>query len=78
MASVNVKRNESIGSALRRFKKKVQKENILKDVRKNAYYTKPGDKRRAKQARAEKRRRKKRRRREKRYRERIEKRKRLK
>ena len=53
---------ESIESALRRFKRKVQQEDIIKDMKKHSYYLKPGDKRRAKQALARKRTRKKQRR----------------
>ena len=50
---------ESIESALRRFKRKVQQEDIIKDIKKHSFYLKPGDKRRAKQALARKRSRKK-------------------
>jgi len=59
---VRLQDGESIESALRRFKRKVQQEDIIKDIRKHAYYLKPGDKRRAKQALARKRNRKKQRR----------------
>ena len=62
MAEVRLQDGESIESALRRFKRKVQQEDIIKDIRKHAYYLKPGDKRRAKQALARKRNRKKQRR----------------
>ena len=59
MAEVRIQEGESIESALRRFKRKVQQEDIIKDIKKHAYYLKPGDKRRAKQALARKRSRKK-------------------
>ena len=59
VAEVRVQEGESIESALRRFKRKVQQEDIIKDIKKHAYYLKPGDKRRAKQALARKRSRKK-------------------
>ena len=59
MAEVRIQESESIESALRRFKRKVQQEDIIKDIKKHAYYLKPGDKRRAKQALARKRARKK-------------------
>ena len=59
MAEVRVNDNESIESALRRFKRKVQQEDIIKEIKKHSYYMKPGDKRRAKQALARKRQRKK-------------------
>lgn len=50
---------ESIESALRRFKRKVQTEDIIKEVKRHSYYLKPGAKRRVKQALAQKRARKK-------------------
>ena len=59
VAEVRVQDSESIESALRRFKRKVQQEEIIKDIKKHAFYLKPGDKRRAKQALARKRSRKK-------------------
>ena len=62
LAEVKVQEGESIESALRRFKRKVQQEDIIKDIKKHSYYLKPGDRRRAKQALARKRTRKKQRR----------------
>ncbi len=59
MAEVKVQDSESIESALRRFKRKVQQEDIIKDIKKHSFYPKPGDKLRAKQALARKRNRKK-------------------
>ena len=59
MAEVRVQDGESIESALRRFKRKVQQEDIIKDIKKHSFYLKPGDKRRAKQALARKRSRRK-------------------
>ena len=59
MAEVRIQEGESIESALRRFKRKVQQEDIIKDIKKHSYYLKPGDKRRAKQVLARKRSRKK-------------------
>ena len=55
MAEVKIQEGESIESALRRFKRKVQQEDIIKDIKKHSFYLKPGDKRRAKQALARKR-----------------------
>ena len=46
-------------SALRRFKRKVQSEDIIKEMKRHSFYLKPGDKRRLKQALARKRVRKK-------------------
>ena len=62
VAEVKIQEGESIESALRRFKRKVQQEDIIKDIKKHSFYLKPGDKRRAKQALARKRTRKKQRR----------------
>ena len=59
MAEIKVQEGESIENALRRFKRKVQKGEIIKDIKKHSFYLKPGDKRRAKQALARKRNRKK-------------------
>ncbi len=59
MAEIRVNDNESIESALRRFKRKVQQEDIVKEIKKHSFYMKPGDKKRAKQALARKRQRKK-------------------
>ena len=62
MPLVHVKEDETFENALRRFKRKVQQEDIIKDIKKHSFYLKPGDKRRAKQALARKRSRKKQRR----------------
>jgi len=59
MAEVRIQEGESIESALRRFKRKVQQEDIIKDIKKHSFYLKPGDKRRVKSALARKRSRKK-------------------
>ena len=59
MAEVRLQEGESIESALRRFKRKVQTEEIIKEVKRHSYYLKPGAKRRVKEALARKRARKK-------------------
>ena len=59
MAEIRLQEGETIESALRRFKRKVQQEDIIKDVKKNSFYLKPGEKKRVKQALARKRSRKK-------------------
>ncbi len=59
MAEVVVQEGETVESALRRFKRKVQQEDIIKEIKKHSFYMKPGEKRRAKQALARKRSRKK-------------------
>ena len=58
MVIVNVRENETFEKALRRFRRKVEREGIRKDIKKNSFYLKPGEKRRLKQRLAEKRRRK--------------------
>ena len=59
MADVNLQDGETLESALRRFKRKVQQEDIIKEIKKHSYYLKPGEKKRVKQALARKRNRKK-------------------
>jgi small subunit ribosomal protein S21 len=59
LAEVILNDGESLESALRRFKRKVQQEDIIKDAKKHSFYMKPGEKRRIKQALARKRLRKK-------------------
>jgi small subunit ribosomal protein S21 len=58
VAEVKIQEGESIESALRRFKRKVQQEDIIKDVKKHSFYLKPGERKRIKQAVARKRTRK--------------------
>ena len=55
MAFVQLDEGENLESALRRFKRKVQKEAIIKEIKKHSVYFKPGEKRRMKQAQARKR-----------------------
>ncbi|PYV13850.1 MAG: 30S ribosomal protein S21 [Acidobacteria bacterium] len=59
MAEVRLQEGESLENALRRFKRKVQQEDIIKEVKRHSYYLKPGEKKRVKQALARKRNRKK-------------------
>ena len=59
LAEVRLQEGESIDNALRRFKRKVQTEDIIKEVKRHSFYLKPGEKRRVKQALARKRARKK-------------------
>ena len=59
LAEVRVQEGESLENALRRFKRKVQQEDIIKEVKRHSFYLKPGEKRRAKEALARKRNRKK-------------------
>ena len=62
MAEVKLQEGETLENALRRFKRKVLQEDIIKEVKRHAFYLKPGQKRRVKQALARKRNRKKNRR----------------
>ena len=59
VAEIRLQEGESIDNALRRFKRKVQTEDIIKEVKRHSFYLKPGAKRRVKQALARKRARKK-------------------
>lgn len=60
MAEVMVQDGETLESALRRFKRKVQQEDIIKEIRRHSFYLKPGEQKRTKEALARKRNRKKR------------------
>ena len=44
MAEVIIQENESLENALRRFKRKVQQEDIIKEIKKHSFYMKPGEK----------------------------------
>ena len=55
MSTVKVGENESLDSALRRFKRKCQKDNILGDLRKKEFYEKPSVRRKKKSEAARKR-----------------------
>lgn len=60
MAEVRIQDGETLENALRRFKRKVLQEDIIKEVKRHAFYLKPGQKKRVKSALARKRNRKKR------------------
>lgn len=45
MVEVILKKDEDIDVALKRFRRKVRKSNILRDVAERAFYTKPSTKR---------------------------------
>ena len=55
MAEVQLINGESVESALKRFKRKVLQEEIIKDIKSHAFYLKPGQKIRVKAALARKR-----------------------
>lgn len=50
LAQVQVKPNESLDSALKRFKKVLQQAGILKEAKEHEHYEKPSDKRRKAEA----------------------------
>ena len=55
MAFVVVEEGESLESALKRFKRKVQQEAIIKEIKKHSVFFKPGERKRMKSAQARKR-----------------------
>jgi small subunit ribosomal protein S21 len=59
LAEVKLQEGETLENALRRFKRKVVQEEIIREVKRHAFYLKPGQKRRLKSALAPKRNRKK-------------------
>ena len=59
LGEVRSQEGESIENLLRRFKRKVQTEDIIKEVKRHSFYLKPGEKKRVKEALARKRNRKK-------------------
>jgi small subunit ribosomal protein S21 len=61
LAEIHLHDGESLESALKRFKRKVLQEEIIKDIKRHAFYLKPGQKKRVKSAEARKRARKKKR-----------------
>ena len=38
-----IQEGESLENALRRFKRKVQQEDIIKEIKRHSYYLKPGE-----------------------------------
>ena len=55
MAEIRVKDNESLDSALRRFKRQCARAGVLNEVRKREHYEKPSVKRKKKSEAARKR-----------------------
>ena len=55
MSEVRVKENESLDSALRRFKRSCAKSGVLSELRKREHYEKPSVKRKKKSEAARKR-----------------------
>jgi small subunit ribosomal protein S21 len=60
LAEVVLQDGETLEGALRRFKRKVLQEDIIKETKRHSFYLKPGEKKRVKAALARKRNRKKR------------------
>ncbi len=58
MTSVEVRKNESIDSALKRFKREIAKAGTMAELRKRRHYEKPSVKRKKKSEAARKKRRK--------------------
>lgn len=52
MIQVKVKRGEAVERALKRLKKIMDKEGLMKQLRANRYFEKPSEKKRKKSARA--------------------------
>lgn len=52
---MQVKENEKFEYALKRFKRKVQQEAIIKEIKKHSVYLKPGERRRLRKLQALKR-----------------------
>ncbi|MBI1869927.1 MAG: 30S ribosomal protein S21 [Chlamydiae bacterium] len=48
MTKVILKKNESVDKALRRLKKKIDKEGIMKSLKQHRHYEKPSQKKRRK------------------------------
>lgn len=55
MSVVKVGENENVESAIKRFKRKCQKDGIIGDLRKKEFYEKPSVKRKKKEENARKR-----------------------
>ncbi len=56
MSKIEVRSNESLDDALRRFKRQVSKTGTLQEARKREYYVKPGIKKKLKSEEARKKR----------------------
>jgi len=52
VAQVKIRKGETVDRALRRLKKILDKEGIMKEIRAHRYFEKPSEKRRRKAARA--------------------------
>ncbi|MFC1645635.1 30S ribosomal protein S21 [Candidatus Omnitrophota bacterium] len=48
MSEIEVRRDESFEAALRRFKKKIEREGLLREIKERKHYEKPSEKKRKK------------------------------
>ncbi len=55
MVEIKVRENESLDSALKRFKRQIQRDGIIQDIKKHEYYEKPSEVRKRKMIAAKKR-----------------------
>jgi small subunit ribosomal protein S21 len=55
MSEIHVKKNESLDSALRRFKRNISKDGVMAEVKKRKHYEKPSVRRKKKSEAARKR-----------------------
>lgn len=58
MTMIRVRKGEDINKAIRRFKRKVEAEGIMKELKRRRYYLKPSEAKKEKRKAAEKKRRK--------------------
>ncbi|MBU0677322.1 MAG: 30S ribosomal protein S21 [Verrucomicrobia bacterium] len=52
VSEVKVRRGETVDRALRRLKKKLDKEGVMREIRSHRHYEKPSERKRRKAARA--------------------------
>jgi small subunit ribosomal protein S21 len=52
VAEIKIRKGESVEKALRRLKKKLDKEGIMREIRAHRYFEKPSERKRRKAARA--------------------------
>jgi small subunit ribosomal protein S21 len=52
VSEVKIRKGESVDKALRRLKKKLDKEGIMREIRSHRHFEKPSEKKRRKAARA--------------------------
>ena len=55
MIKVKARGNEPLDKLMRRFKKKCEKEGLVRDIKRSSYYEKPSERRRRKERKSAKR-----------------------